>query len=390
MLKVLRGIFLILLTVFTALLIVTDSTLPEGGIELERWWPAAVLVVMVYFVAIVGLDVLTTRRKLSTISAIFVGLIVGVIVTAIAGIVIDLFADIYEFSGLRVLEPAKILLGLGICYLTISTVLQTQDDFRLVIPYIEFAKKIRGVRPMILDTSALVDARVVGLAETGLLNAPIIVPRFVIGELQQLSDSGDRLKRAKGRRGLDAVASLQRCALVEVSIDESTPPGAGVDQMIVELARSLPGSLMTTDVGLRQVAGIQGVPVININDVAGALKPSAITGEGLSISVVRKGEQPGQGIGYLEDGTMIVIEDGERAIGSEVEITVTGSMQTSAGRLIFGRIAPGETPATAPQPMAPREPAAIAPAPVAAAPPTPSGSLRSDVPARSMRNPRRG
>lgn len=344
MLKILRAIFLILLVVFTALLIVTDSTLAEGGIELERWWPAAVVIVLVYFASVVGLDLLTTRRKLSTISAIFFGLIVGVIVTAIIGIVIDLFADIYEFDGLRLLEPIKILLGLGICYLTISTVLQTQGDFRLVIPYIEFAKKIRGARPLILDTSALIDARVLGLSDSGLFQAPLIVPRFVLNELQQLSDSTDRTKRAKGRRGLETVAKLQQCPLVHVNIDESTPPGAGADQMLVELARTLPGTLITTDVGLRQVAGIQGVPVINLNEIATALKQAAITGEPLTLTIVRRGEQAGQGVGYLEDGTMIVVEDGEAAIGSEATVTVTSSMQTSAGRLIFGRIGHAETP----------------------------------------------
>lgn len=384
MLKVLRGIFLILLVVFTALLIVTDSTLAEGGIELERWWPAAVGAVLAYFAAVIGVDLLTTRRKLSTISAIIIGLIVGVIVTAIIGIVIDLFADIYEFSGLRLLEPVKILLGLGICYLTISTVLQTQGDFRLVIPYIEFAKKIRGARPLVLDTSALIDSRVLGLAESGLFQAPLIVPRFVLNELQRLSDSADRMKRAKGRRGLETVAKLQQCPLVDVNVDESTPPGAGVDQMLVELARTLPGTLITTDVGLRQVAGIQGVPVININDISNALKQTAISGETLTLTIVRRGEQAGQGVGYLDDGTMVVVEDGEPAIGSEATITVTSSMQTSAGRLIFGRIGPGEPPRADKN----GPPPAIEPHddPLRA----PPQATRADAPARSMRNPRRG
>lgn len=390
MLKVLRAIFLILLAVFTALLIVTDSTLAEGGIRLERWWPLAVGVVLAYFVAVIGLDLLTTRRKLSTISAIFFGLIVGVIVTAIIGIVIDLFADIYGFSGLKLLEPAKILLGLGICYLTISTVLQTQGDFRLVIPYIEFSKKIRGARPMVLDTSALIDARVVGLGESGLFQAPLVVPRFVVNELQRLSDSADRMKRAKGRRGLETVAKLQQCPLVEVTVDESTPPGTGVDQMLVELARTLPGTLVTTDIGLRQVAGIQGVPVINLNDIALALKPTAIAGEALSLTIVRRGEQPGQGVGYLEDGTMVVVEDGEGAIGTEATVYVTSSMQTSAGRLIFGRIGAGE-PSQTERGTASSSADAGEGLPVRGSPGTgPVGPARADLPARSMRNPRRG
>lgn len=383
MLKVLRAIFLILLTVFTALIIVTDSTLAPGsggGIQLERWWLFAVLGVMGFFFAVVGIDILTTRRKLSMVSAIFVGLIVGVIVTAIAGIVIDLFANIYEFKNQKLLEPIKILLGLGICYLTISTILQTQDDFRLVIPYVEFAKKIRGARPLILDTSAIIDGRVLGLAETGIFQAPIVVPRFVIEELQRLSDSDDRTKRARGRRGLDTVARLQKCPLIEVTIEESPAAGVGVDAMLVDLGRSLPGTIITTDQGLRQVAAIQGVPVINLNEVAGALKQAVVPGEPLALRVIKRGEQPGQGVGYLDDGTMVVVEDGEHSIGSDITISVTSTMQTAAGRLIFGRI--GSTPDS------PRTPAAESPPPPREA--APVAAVRADGPPRNLRNPRRG
>lgn len=389
-LKLLRATFLILLVVFTALLIVTDSTLGGGGFQLERWWYLAVLGVLVFFAGVLALDVLTPKRKLSTISAIFVGLIAGVIVSAILSTVISLFANIYEFQSLRLLEPLKILMGLGVCYLTISTVLQTQDDFRLVIPYVEFAKKIRGARPMVIDTSVLIDGRIVALAESGIFQSPLCVPRFVIEELQRLSDSADRLKRARGRRGLDMVASLQKCPLIEVAIEETIPPGEGVDQMLVELARGLPGTLVTTDMGLRQVAGIQGVPVISLHDIAGALKQTVIPGEPLTLSILRRGEQPGQGVGYLEDGTMIVVEDGEPAIGNEATITVTSSMQTSAGRLIFGRIerdprTEGE-PADEPPLRAPSD----APAGRVVRPPMTAPAPRTEGGHRGLRNPRRG
>jgi uncharacterized protein YacL len=402
-LKLLRATFLILLVVFTSLLIVTDSTLGGGGFQLERWWYLAVLGVLVFFAGVIALDVLTPKRKLSTISAIFVGLIAGVIVSAILSTVIDLFANIYEFESLRLLEPFKILMGLGVCYLTISTVLQTQDDFRLVIPYVEFAKKIRGARPMVLDTSALVDGRVLGLAETGIFQSPLCVPRFVVEELQRLSDSADRMKRARGRRGLETVSRLQKCPLVDVSIEETIPPGEGVDQLLVELARALPGSLVTTDTGLRQVAAIQGVPVINLHELAGALKQSVIPGEPLTLAILRRGEQPGQGVGYLEDGTMVVVEDGEGAVGNEATITVTSSMQTSAGRLIFGRIGGGrsadaeaEESPTKPRASEERVPALTpsetseAPAGRVVRPPMTAPPTRGDGAARGMRNPRRG
>lgn len=401
-LNFLRAVFLILLVVFTALLIVTDSTLPGGSGRLEWWWWLAVPGVGIFFSGVIALDVLTPKRKLSTVSAIFFGLIVGVIVTAIIGIVIDLFADIYEFHGLKLLEPFKILLGIGICYLTISTVLQTQDDFRLVIPYIEFAKKIRGVRPLLIDTSILIDARIIELAETGFFQAPLLIPRFVIDELQRLADSSDKTKRVRGRRGLDSVSRLQRSALTEVSIEESMTSNLGVDQAIVELALSLPGSIITTDSGLQRVASIQGVPVLNLHEVYTALKPGYAAGDTAAFRIVRRGEQPGQGVGFLEDGTMVVVEDGEASVGSEVQATITSSMQTSAGRLFFARINPlvdrnppdepvDEPPTSAQQ--TPRDPAPASPdAPLG--PPRivrPGPAPRpADPPARSMRNPRRG
>lgn len=379
MLNLLRGTFLILLIVFTSLIIVTDSTLGAGGIQLVRWWPLAVVGVLVFFAGVVALDVLTPKRKLSTVSAMFVGLIAGVIVAAILGLVMDLFVGVYGFDK-KLLDPFKILLGLGICYLTISTVLQTQDDFRLVIPYVEFARKIRGARPFVLDTSVLIDGRIQGVVETGLIQSPMVVPRFVVEELQRLSDSGDRLKRARGRRGLEMISRLQRIAGAEVSIEEASAAGTGVDQMIVDLARTMPATVLTTDGGLARVAVIQGAPVVNLNDLAAAMKSSLVPGEQVSLAVIRRGEQPGQGVGYLDDGTMVVIEDGEGAIGKDVSATVTSSMQTSAGRLIFARIGASQG--------AEAEPAAEGPA-LAASPPerSPSAARGSF---RPMRNPRRG
>lgn len=412
-LNLVRAIFLILLVVFTALLIVTDSATPGGGLSLVRWWPLAVLGMLIFFAGVISIDFLIPKRKLSTISAIFVGLIAGVVVTAILGLVIDLFGEIYEFGGAKLLEPFKILLGVGICYLTISTVLQTQDDFRLVIPYVEFSKKIRGSRPLLLDTSALIDARVLDAARTGLFQSSIIVPRFVIEELQRLSDSQDKVKRARGRRGLDTMSKLQNSAVADVKVEEADAPAGAVDAALIELARSLPAIILTTDSGLARVAGIQGATAVNLHDLATALKPAVAPGEGIMLRVIRRGEQPGQGVGFLDDGTMVVVEDGASAIGAEVGVTVTGTMQTNAGRLVFARLDAGadQGAETLPLERAGQEslssdeiaPATrhdetdrprVADAHDAVAPPRPRpgplGPGRSDPGARTSRNPRRG
>jgi rRNA-processing protein FCF1 len=223
-------------------------------------------------------------------------------------------------------------------------VLQTQDDFRLVIPYVEFSKQIRGVRPVLVDTSALVDGRIADIAATNFVQSPLVIPRFVVQELQTLADSGDAMKRSKGRRGLDVITKLQRQGTVDVSIDDTYVSGKAVDQMLVELARVTGAMVLTGDVGLARVASINSVMVLNLNDLANATRMSLVPGETITLRLMKPGEQRGQGVGYLPDGTMVVAEDGGGHIGETVQMTVTSSLQTSAGRLIFARIGqePGE------------------------------------------------
>ncbi len=340
----LRVFLVVLVSVVVALAIVTESTQSTSGVSLQKWWWLFIVGVLVFSLLVIAIDVVTPKRKLATISAMLFGCFAGLVVTMLLGIVIDYFAetflrDLITDHGVgNVLMATKVILGIGLCYLGAATVLQTQDDFRLVIPYVEFSKQLRGARPFLVDTSALIDGRILDIAETGLIQVPLLVPRFVIEELQTLSDSGERMKRNRGRRGLDIVGKLQKNPRLDVTIDELLVPGAGVDQMLVELAKVTPGTILTTDSALSRVASIHGVASLNIHDLANALKPNVIPGEPLNVMLVKAGEQVGQGVGYLEDGTMIVAENGADRVGSEVQLVVTSTMQTSAGRLIFGRI----------------------------------------------------
>jgi uncharacterized protein YacL len=333
-----RMAFLILMLTVTLLTIIrTESKAPDASFFQQWWLPFGAAAVL--SLAFLAADLLTPRKKISTLSGVMLGLVAGLLAAIALGFVIDLVAESWDLTHVpRIVGLTKILVGIAMCYLGISTILQTQDDFRLVIPYVEFAKQMRGVRPLLLDTSALIDARIVEVAETGISQAPIIIPQFVVAELQRLADSADRMKRTRGRRGLEIVARLQRSPLLDVSIDETPMPSKAVDHMLVDLARQLPAIIVTTDVGLRQVAGIHGVVVLNLNDLANALKPNLIPGEQLTLELIRRGEQRSQAVGYLPDGTMVVAEDGVDYIGSEVSLTVTSSLQTSAGRMIFGRI----------------------------------------------------
>ncbi len=348
--QTLRAMLVILMAVVGALGIVSTSEDQGADIQLVSYWVFYACLIGLYFFVVVGIDHLTPKRKLSTISGILFGTFAGIIATLLLSAVIDLLAKTYGVfdsgEGERLLLTAKVILGLGLCYLGITTVLQTQDDFRLVIPYVEFAKQFRGTKPLLVDTSVLIDGRLQEVAAAAIFQSPFIVPRFVIDELQTLADSEDRLKRARGRRGLDILAKMRRSPEINVTTDEFTVPGSGVDQMLVELAQQLPAILMTTDTGLARVAAVHDVAVINVNDLANALKPSVLPGEKINVTLIKPGEQQGQGVGYLDDGTMIVAENGGHMIGERVRLTITSAMQTSAGRLIFGRLDEDE-PATA-------------------------------------------
>ena len=227
-----------------------------------------------------------------------------------------------------------------LCYTCVSLLMQTKDDFRFVIPYIEFAKEVKGLRPYLLDTSVVIDGRIADVVETSIFDNQLIMPRFILSELQNIADSGDKMRRARGRRGLDVLNRLRTSKSVEFKIyDRETPEMANqpVDMKLVLLAKDLDGKVITGDYNLNKVARLHNVPVINLNDVANALKPIFLPGERIDAKVVKPGEEPGQGVGYLDDGTMIVIEGGRTHIGETVTLTVTSVLQTSAGRMIFGR-----------------------------------------------------
>lgn len=197
--------------------------------------------------------------------------------------------------------------------------------------------------PKVIDTSAIIDGRILDVANTGFLEGTIVLPRFVLTELQAVADSTDALRRSRGRRGLTVVSELQKIKNLNIEIPETSLSDLGrdkVDEALVVLARRLSGKVITTDYNLNQVAQIEGVSVLNVNDLANALKPALLPGENVEVNILRNGKEARQGIGYLDDGTMLVVEDGWKHIGERVKVTVTSMLQTSAGRMVFGRIRP--------------------------------------------------
>lgn len=294
--------------------------------------------------AVVAADALVPRKSLAALAGVFFGIVVGMVMTYGLVLILNIFADIYP-RALR--EPnlfatIRVVIGVVLCYLCVSFILQTKDDIRFVIPYVEFAKQLKGQHPLILDTSVIIDGRIVDICETGIVDQRLVIPRFVLQELQAVADSADKLKRNRGRRGLDVLHKLQSTKKVEIEMYEGglthKELHEPVDQKLLILAKRINGRVVTNDYNLNKVAQLRGVEIININDLANALKPVVLPGERLEVRIIRPGQEAGQGVGYLEDGTMVVIEGGRERIGDTVAVAVTSALQTSAGRMVFGRI----------------------------------------------------
>ncbi|PQO27088.1 PIN/TRAM domain-containing protein [Blastopirellula marina] len=304
----------------------------------EPWW--AFLGIMVLALGVIGIDVGVKQKRYDTISGVYFGLLVGLSLTYILGLITQVWFPADNPSAVTAHRALQLVIGMVLCYMCISLVLQTKDDFRFIIPYVEFAKEVKGPKPYVLDTSIVIDGRIADVVETGFFDNVLIMPRFVLAELQGIADSSDKLKRSRGRRGLDILNRLRNNDRVDLKIhDRETPDmeGQPVDMKLVLLAKLLEGKIVTGDYNLNKVAKLHNVDVINLNEIANALKPVFLPGEHLSVRIVKKGEEESQGVGYLDDGTMIVVEGGRDHINSQVRILVTSVLQTSAGRMIFGR-----------------------------------------------------
>jgi uncharacterized protein YacL len=334
-----RALFVIIVV---AVLLV-NLTAPEISGEKGRadfyamLWSGLVLAVTALFV-----DIVTPKKSLAALAGVFFGLLVGIVVSWALAQVLDMIIDIYRIGLSETAASAiKWMVGISVCFLIISIVIRTKDDVRFVIPYVEFDKQTKGARPFVLDTSAIIDGRIADLYKSKLFDAPLIVPRFVLSEMQLIADSADKLKRNRGRRGLDILKEMQTDAAIDITIDDTAVPEEdgvkGVDQKLIIFSKSCSGRLVTTDYNLSKVAAVRDVDVLNINDLANSLKTIALPGESMKVRIIKPGEEPQQGVGYLDDGTMVVVEEARNRIGKEIILTVTSSLQTSAGKMIFGK-----------------------------------------------------
>lgn len=269
-----------------------------------------------------------------------IGLIIGLIVAALVSI--PLASLPYPFGNILPTLSALILAYLGVTVM----LLRQQDIFSLfrrrgaILPVgdalAEAAAGANHHEVVLLDTSVIIDGRIADIITTGFIRTPVWVPRFVLNELQYVADSADTLRRNRGRRGLEMLNRMQKESPVPVRIVDMDVEGVRqVDAKLVQLARELNCPIITNDYNLNRVAGLQGVVVLNINELSNAVKSVVLPGETLTIRVIQEGKEAGQGVGYLDDGTMVVVENGRRYIDNEIEVTVTKVLQTNAGRMIF-------------------------------------------------------
>ena len=282
---------------------------------------------------LIAVDEMLKGFSLRAFSATTFGLLLGTVVAAL----IDrsgLFENVEE-------KPTRwmVRLGLFLSFSYIGIVLamrSNKEDFSLIIPYVRFAPRNKPENLLLLDTSVIIDGRIADLIEGNFVEGLIVVPRFVLKELQQIADSNDAIKRARGRRGLEMLNRIQRNTRVEVKIhDGDFPDEREVDTKLIRLAHNLGAKLFTNDYNLSQIAELQKVHYVNLHELAKSLKLVLIPGEILSLKLVRDGKDKGQGVGYLPDGTMVVVNNGQAQIGQQVEVQVQSLLQTGAGVIVF-------------------------------------------------------
>lgn len=291
------------------------------------------LVGFCFGLAVILIDIYFKRVSVRAILSVFLGGLLGLSASRLLMGVLK-----YLPFPEAVFRNVGVVTALWFSYLGAVIIVRGQSEFTTMIPFIKLHTKDSSDAGTILDTSVIIDGRVADICESGFLSGKIIIPRFVLKELQLIADSADPLKRNRGRRGLDVLNRIKNNAKISVVIHEAEYPGIqGVDAQLVRLAKDMNGRVFTNDYNLNKVAELQGVSILNINELANALKPIVMPGEILRVKVIKEGKEYEQGVAYLDDGTMIVVDNGRSKIGHSTDVTVTSVLQTPAGRMIFAR-----------------------------------------------------
>jgi uncharacterized protein YacL len=292
---------------------------------------------------ILGVIIVTfeaTARKVSLkgLTSTVFGILLGLIMARLGTEFLKVFLS-SEINN-EVSRNINVFITITCVYFGLTLGLKGRSEFSLVIPYMKFKRQDMKEDEILVDTSVIIDGRIQDIVKTGFLEARLIVPRFVLNELRALADSTDHFKRQKGKRGIEILHTLNNEPSVEIEINDEDVEGVGgVDEKLVKLAFNINAKIMTTDYNLNRIAQLQGVKVLNINDLVNALKPNLIAGERFSLKIIKEGKEYNQAVGYLEDGTMVVVENARWLIGKTIDVEVTSILQSPSGRIIFTKVA---------------------------------------------------
>jgi uncharacterized protein YacL len=310
-----------------------------GGIvtaETQKNAIPGVLIGAVFALLLVLADRLLKGFSLRAFSSATFGLVLGLL---FANLLIA--SQILKYQSETTQWALRLIIYCAFAYLGMMLAMRSnRDEFSLIIPYVRFARETTQREPLVVDTSVIIDGRIADLCATGFLSRSLIVPRFVLGELQTLADSRDPIKRERGRRGLEILNQLQRSREIELTIHDTTGDDAelAIDARLVRTAKLLQARLLTNDTALYQVARLQQVQALNLTDLTRALRPNAVAGDELELSLVKEGREAHQAVGYLPDGTMIVVNHARPHLGKVATVVVSSALQTGAGRLIFAEL----------------------------------------------------
>jgi uncharacterized protein YacL len=299
----------------------------------DQYWGLALAIGLGIGLLVVLVDILLKGFSLRGLSAVTVGIAVGSLIAYLVGA-----SPLLQEGDPKIIYLVRLGLFLICPYLATVIALRGKDEFNLIIPYVRFVPHEVDVPLVVVDTSVLIDGRIARVCEAGFLTAALVIPRFVLNELRAVADSSDPHKQARGRRGLEVLNELRRIKHIDLRVTESeVSKREDVDAKLVFLAQSMRAKLLTTDYNLAKLAEFHGVPWLNLNSLAKSLRPELMLGEKLEVDLVKSGKEEGQAVGFLEDGSMVVVNGGRPLIGRRVEAEIISILPTAGGKMVFAR-----------------------------------------------------
>ena len=329
-------IYHILRTLF--ILIFTYESWQLAGLFDPQYSAWGIILGLIVSVVLMSCELIFSKKYFTSFFSIILGLFLGLLISIFFVQLIAYIPAEYHISD----EQKKFigfLVTIFICYLSIILILRSRGNYKLIIPFIEFKPQGPRQKRLLVDTSSVIDGRIAEMCETHIFDQPLYVPDFVLHEIHQFADSPDKVKRARGRRGLEILNKLRSNPKLQIEImSTNADPSLNHDARVIQFALDVNSRIITTDYNLHKLAQLRGIDILNLNDLAVSMRPMFLPGEPLSLRLIKVGEEYEQGVGFLDDGTMVVVKDGRKYLNHEVQVEVTSVLQKQTGRIIFAKL----------------------------------------------------